>query len=182
MKFFSIMSYLIFHEILHAISKRCDLSNYVFLTDWQLDCIPLLGFKISFESTLFQQHDHRLYTWKSCDGHTHNQIDYVLIQKRWKSSIIRPKTYPGADAASDQKKTKKKAQTFLTNAELKKVAARTKYITSLDTNDLNTMWEDIEAAEITLTYESVIREKKRVLEKKQSWITEDTLLIIEQCR
>ena len=37
------------------------------------------------------------------------------------------------------KRLKKKAQTFLIDAELKKVASRTN-VTCVDTNDSNTMW------------------------------------------
>ena len=38
-------------------------------------------------STLFQQHERRLYTWTSPDGQHQNQIDYILCSQRWRSSI-----------------------------------------------------------------------------------------------
>ena len=38
-------------------------------------------------NTLFQQHKSRLYTWTSPDGQYRNQIDYVLCNQRWRSSI-----------------------------------------------------------------------------------------------
>ena len=53
------------------------------------------------ENTLFQQHNRRLYTWKSADGQYWNQIDYILCSKRWRSSIQSTKTRPGADCVSD---------------------------------------------------------------------------------
>ena len=48
-------------------------------------------------NTLFQQHNRRLYTWKSPDGQHQNQIDYILCSQRWRSSIQSTKTRPGAD-------------------------------------------------------------------------------------
>ena len=51
--------------------------------------------------TLFQQHKRRLYTWTSPDGQHQNQIDYILFNKRWRSSIQSTKTRPGADCGSD---------------------------------------------------------------------------------
>ena len=38
-------------------------------------------------NTLFQQHKRRLYTWTSLDGQYWNQIDYILCNQRWRSSI-----------------------------------------------------------------------------------------------
>ena len=38
-------------------------------------------------NTLFQQHKRRLYTWTSLDGQHQNQIDYILCNQRWRSSI-----------------------------------------------------------------------------------------------
>ena len=38
-------------------------------------------------NTLFQQHKRRLYTWTSPDGQYRNQIDYILCNQRWRSSI-----------------------------------------------------------------------------------------------
>ena len=52
-------------------------------------------------NTLFQQHKRRLYTWTSPDGQHQNQIDYILCNQRWRSSIQSTKTRPGADYGSD---------------------------------------------------------------------------------
>ena len=43
----------------------------------------------------------RLYTWRSADGRHRNQIDYFLVPKRWRSSICKCRSYPGADADTD---------------------------------------------------------------------------------
>ena len=52
-------------------------------------------------NTLFQQHKRRLYTWTSPDGQHQNQIDYILCNQRWWSSIQSARTRPGADCGSD---------------------------------------------------------------------------------
>ena len=38
---------------------------------------------------------------KSHDGAHHNQVDYILVQRRWWTSVRKCKSYPGADAVSD---------------------------------------------------------------------------------
>ena len=52
-------------------------------------------------ATLFQQHKRRLYTWTSPDGQHQNQIDYVLCNQRWRTSIQSAKTRLGTDCGSD---------------------------------------------------------------------------------
>ena len=56
-------------------------------------------------NTLFQQHKRRLYTWTSPDGQHQYQIDCILCNQRWRSSIESAKTRPrqGADCGSDHK-------------------------------------------------------------------------------
>ena len=53
------------------------------------------------ENTLFQKHKRRCYTWTSPDGQHWNQIDYILCNQRWRSSIQSAKTRWGADCGSD---------------------------------------------------------------------------------
>ena len=50
------------------------------------------------------QKDSRKATWHSPNGHTHNQIDFILTPQRFKSSIHKSSTrsYPGAVINSDQ--------------------------------------------------------------------------------
>ena len=51
-------------------------------------------------NTFFQQHKRRLYTWTSPDGQHRNQIDYIVCNKRWRSSIQSVKTRLGANCGS----------------------------------------------------------------------------------
>jgi len=40
------------------------------------------------KSTMFQHQNIHKYNWTSPDGKTHNQIDHILTNKRWLSSIL----------------------------------------------------------------------------------------------
>jgi hypothetical protein len=53
------------------------------------------------KSTLFSHHSIHKYTWTSPDGQTHNQIDHVLINRRWHLSILDIRSFTGADCDSD---------------------------------------------------------------------------------
>jgi hypothetical protein len=57
--------------------------------------------KLTVMNTCFKHHVRRLYTWVSPGDRWRNQIDYILINQRWRSSILNVKTYPGADCGSD---------------------------------------------------------------------------------
>lgn len=52
-------------------------------------------------NTCFQQHPRRLVTWNSPDKRTRNQIDFIMVPLRFRSSVLNVKTYPGADCNSD---------------------------------------------------------------------------------
>ena len=52
-------------------------------------------------NTWYKQPTRRLYTWTSPEGLHRNQIDYILIQKRWRNMIKSAKTMPGTDCGTD---------------------------------------------------------------------------------
>ena len=52
-------------------------------------------------NALFQQYKRGLYTWTSPDGRHRSQIDYILCNQRWRSSIQSEKTRLGADCGLD---------------------------------------------------------------------------------
>ena len=49
----------------------------------------------------FENPKRRRYTWVSPDMNTRNQIDYILINRRFRNSVKQSKSYPGADCGSD---------------------------------------------------------------------------------
>jgi hypothetical protein len=54
------------------------------------------------KSTMFQHRKIHKYTWTSREGNTHNQIDYVLIDRRRHSSILDAPSFRGADCDTDR--------------------------------------------------------------------------------
>ena len=52
-------------------------------------------------NTWFKNHPRRIYTWISPGDRTRNQIDYILVQKRFRNAIKTAKALPGADCGSD---------------------------------------------------------------------------------
>jgi hypothetical protein len=41
------------------------------------------------------------FTWTSPDGKTHNQIDHILIERRWKSRVLDVRLFRVAECDSD---------------------------------------------------------------------------------
>ena len=59
------------------------------------------GNDLVITNTCFAHHPRRMYTWRSPGDRTRNQIDYILIKRRWRTSVQDTKTRPSADCGSD---------------------------------------------------------------------------------
>jgi len=51
--------------------------------------------------TIFPHKNIHKLTWKSPDGRTINQIDHIIINKKWRRSLLDVKVYRGANVSSD---------------------------------------------------------------------------------
>ncbi|CAH1258964.1 Hypp2118 [Branchiostoma lanceolatum] len=52
-------------------------------------------------NTGFKHHARRRYTWQAPGGRYRNQIDYILINRRWSKCVTNSRSYPGLDCGSD---------------------------------------------------------------------------------
>ena len=147
-------------------------------------------------NTLFQQPKRRLYTWTSPDGNTRNQIDFILIKRKWRTSVLNVKTFPGADCDTDH-------ELLSTSIRLKVVKQKADHrpirfdFEAVDSgysvevrNRFANLLQDIDeeqpgaianrAREILLTAaDKHLRRKKG---KRQHWISDQTLEKIEERR
>ena len=58
-------------------------------------------FGLVVTNTWNEQREEERHTWISPDGRTRNQIDYILIDKRYRNSVTNSKSRPEADCGSD---------------------------------------------------------------------------------
>jgi len=73
--------------------------------DSNVNGVRLVNFATSqnlvVKSTMFPHRNFHKYTWTSPDGKTHIQIDHVLINRRWHSSVLDVRSFRGADCDTD---------------------------------------------------------------------------------
>ena len=104
-------------------------------------------------NTWFQKKDEKLWTWRRADGIIRNQIDFILIQKRFFNAMLDVKSCSNADCGSDH------------NPSIAKIRLRLKIINHIFT--------------AVLTGISVLMKKNRTLEKFSLKKVTETLKIVQ---
>ena len=152
---------------------------------------------ISIGNTFFRHKRIHKTTWTSPDGRTKNEIDYICINSRWRSSICDVRAFRGADVGSDHnlviakirlrfKKTKlqKAAKPFAID-KLKDPCVSERYYVDVSNrfsvlqhaNDFSEQWQLFqdtvkESAEIVLG--------RRRGSRKEQWITQGSWDLIDE--
>jgi len=150
-------------------------------------------------NTRFQHKPNRKWTWASPDGIHKNMIDLILIQRRWKTSVINCRTFQSADISSDhslvlcniklrlKKMLKKVQESYRVDVnQLKDEKIRQLYSTTLLNNmkdigptcNLEEHASKIRQA-IEYSVETTIPKKRKT---KKPWISEATLKLADEKR
>ena len=151
-------------------------------------------------NTWFAQHPRRLWTWQSPGDRVRNQIDYILISKRFRNALISTKTRPGADCESDhvpvvsrirlklKKLRTKKVPVKLDLALLKEnqeiqnnfaIKVENKFQALTNLNDVENKWEALKQS-INEAASEVIPQKRK--ETKRKWMKKEILEMMEKRR
>uniref|UniRef100_A0A8D9AT98 Craniofacial development protein 2 n=1 Tax=Cacopsylla melanoneura TaxID=428564 RepID=A0A8D9AT98_9HEMI len=154
-------------------------------------------------NTFFQQPPRRLYTWRSPQDRpekvVRNQIDFILINKRYRNCCTSMRTYPGADINSDHvpvigefrakmKTTKRKTQKRCNMRLMKEPKIREEV-----SHILNEKMENVEEnapieEQLEFINEMIQNIKDEYLkedvsrEKKKTWMTDNILNLMEERR
>lgn len=152
-------------------------------------------------NTFFKLPPRRLYTWKSPqdtpDHITRNQIDYIMVNKRFRNSITSVKTHPGADIKSDhnlllgtiklklkkiqQTKTKKHDIRQLKNECIKQSAQQYMKEHLSTKGEISNTEEELGKLH-TITQDILDKYLKPTREKKKEWMSEEILDMMEDRR
>ena len=143
-------------------------------------------------NTWFEQHPRKLWTWKSPDNVTKNQIDYITINNRFRNSVQQSKSYPGADCGSDNNPVICKLKVRLKKLKMIKREQQLDYCQLQNNQDIkniyaievknrfsvleqegnNTTWEVFKEALVETAKETI---PKKTKQSKNKWMTEEML-------
>ena len=128
----------------------------------------------------------RLWAWKSPGDNTRNQIDYILINSRFRNALQVAKTFPGADCGSDHvpvcvtirlklkkiktaiRNIKLDVDTLRSDSDIKEkftVAVKNRFSILHDVQEVDEKWEHLKES-ITQAAEETIPKSQRKAKKK----------------
>jgi hypothetical protein len=155
---------------------------------------------LSISNTMFKQSkSSRQWTWESPDQKTHNKIDYIMINNRWKNCVTNARSFPSADIGSDH-------QLVIANIRLKfKIKKRPNYPRQYDVfrlknenlrqtyeieiggrfaplldqpdTDTQTMWEEIKTV-FSETSKKLLGYKKN--QQQKPWISKEVIQLANE--
>ena len=153
---------------------------------------------LTITNTWFQQKETSRYTWRSPDGRTKNQIDYIMINNRYRNNVTNAKARPGADCGSDhnpviikihiklKKLSKRKQKIYWNTDKLKQPDIREKFANKTNekienlssrNDDICGTWNNLKLA-INEAAEEICGMSK--CEKKQHWMTDEILQLMTE--
>ncbi|GFO36321.1 endonuclease-reverse transcriptase [Plakobranchus ocellatus] len=151
-------------------------------------------------NTWFQQPPRSKWTWKSPGDETRNQIDYMMISKRYRNALLLAKTYPSADCYSGhvpvvgkfKLKLKKNSKPFTnikfdlailkTNQTIREkyqISVQNKFEALRDAEEVEQQWENFKSAIMEAATEMIPKVNRKA---KQKWMTEEILNLMEERR
>ena len=146
-------------------------------------------------NTFFTLHARRLYTWRSPDQTIRNQIDYIICKTRWRSSVRRVTTLPGADCGSDHnlliadvkikikrtKRAKKTSRYDMENIGLEFAVEVKNMFNGLQLADREPeeLWNDIRDIVKELADKRVPKAKRK---KATKWLSDEAVKIADERR
>ena len=148
----------------------------------------------------FENPKRRRYTWVSPDMNTRNQIDYILINRRFRNSVKQSKSYPGADCGSDHVPVVARIHIKLRKLQAPKQVPKYQLDKLLEENvrkefylNVSNRYEALEDQDTDLdeewnTFETIMNEAaektipKKRKKKKQKWMNDEILDMMEQRR
>ena len=159
---------------------------------------------LSILNTQFNHHKRRRFTWTSPDQSTRNQIDYMMINNNWRSSVVDARTKPSADCDTDHKlvyskvqlkafRVTRNSQPFRFNLnKLKYSEFRDQYVTETNNRfaalmmadstetEPNDLWSNIAQTLRGVATDVLGRAPRRKV--ADSWIGDETIKLIQDRR